>query len=327
MDITPFIRELLFQHDCVTIYGFGGFIGNYTPARIDRNTSTLYPPVKQISFNRNLNHNDGLLAGRISEAFKLNYGDARALIEEFVVSVRKRLDRGEKVIFDSIGSFTRNNEGNVQFEPAPDVNYLLDSYGLEAFKYEQIEGYDVRRRISSYPARKPGTPTTFRKVLWRAAVIIPLAGLFIAVPLKTNLFKGRIEKSDLNPLASAEFENSRKDAEVKTVPEVTEASTAAVDQPARDAETGTNSDIPVISPLGSSDSQATYLIITGSFRSKQNAESQADMLRKNGYDPEIISGPNGFYRVSAVSCSSLGSAIEKRNAITESFPGSWVKKN
>ena len=66
MDITAFIRELLFGHDCVIIPGFGGFIGNYNPAHIDKNSGTFYPPVKQISFNRNLNHNDGLLVGRIS---------------------------------------------------------------------------------------------------------------------------------------------------------------------------------------------------------------------------------------------------------------------
>ncbi len=70
MDITAFIRELLFGHDCVIVPGFGGFIGNYTPARIDKSTSTFYPPVKQISFNRNLNHNDGLLVGRISDHAK-----------------------------------------------------------------------------------------------------------------------------------------------------------------------------------------------------------------------------------------------------------------
>jgi hypothetical protein len=81
MDITAFIRELLFSHDCVIVPGFGGFIGNYNPARIDKSTSTFYPPVKQISFNRNLNHNDGLLVGRVSGFSKVSYGDARNIVE------------------------------------------------------------------------------------------------------------------------------------------------------------------------------------------------------------------------------------------------------
>ena len=92
VDITAFIRELLFGHDCVIVPGFGGFIGNYTPAKIDKNTGTFYPPVKQISFNRNLNHNDGLLIGRISVSSGINYGDTRSLVEDFVAGVRKNLE-------------------------------------------------------------------------------------------------------------------------------------------------------------------------------------------------------------------------------------------
>jgi nucleoid DNA-binding protein len=102
MDITAFIRELLFGHDCVILPGFGGFVGNYTPARIDKDTDTFYPPVKQISFNRNLNHNDGLLVGKISSSTGINYGDARNMVDEFVTSLRKRLERGEKVHIDQI---------------------------------------------------------------------------------------------------------------------------------------------------------------------------------------------------------------------------------
>ena len=102
MDVTAIIRELLFGHDCVIVPGFGGFIGNYAPARIDRSTDTFYPPVKKISFNRNLNHNDGLLVGRISDCEKINYGDARNLVEEFVTGLRRKLEKGEKVVFDNI---------------------------------------------------------------------------------------------------------------------------------------------------------------------------------------------------------------------------------
>lgn len=96
LDITAFIRELLFGHDCVIIPGFGGFIGNYTPARIDRSDNTFYPPVKQISFNRNLNHNDGLLIGRVSEAAGLNYADARNLVMEFAGDLTARLAKGRE---------------------------------------------------------------------------------------------------------------------------------------------------------------------------------------------------------------------------------------
>ena len=80
MDIAAFIRELLFGNDCVIIPGFGGFIGNYSQAHIDNNTGTFYPPVRQISYNRNLSHNDGLLVGMISGSSNISYGDAINLV-------------------------------------------------------------------------------------------------------------------------------------------------------------------------------------------------------------------------------------------------------
>ncbi len=55
----------------------------------------------------------------------INYGDARNIVEEFVAGMRRKLEKGEKVVFDNIGSFINNQEGNVQFEP--DRNVKLSS--------------------------------------------------------------------------------------------------------------------------------------------------------------------------------------------------------
>jgi nucleoid DNA-binding protein len=314
MDITAFVRELLFSHDCVIVPGFGGFIGNYTPARIDKSTSTFYPPVKQISFNRNLNHNDGLLAGRVSSHAKVSYGDARNIVEEFVTGLRRKLEKGEKVVFDNIGSFINNQEGNVQFEPDRSVNYHLDSYGLESFRFAPLEGYDVRKRISKHIDRDPVKRASARKILWRAAVIIPLLALMVAVPLKTRLFKSKIETFSLNPLAKAEFEEN-KEAVDKGIPEVIiKAEEPSGQQPVPETK------------APSVESNVSYCIITGSFKIRHNAETQAGMLAKEGYTPEIIEGPNGFYRVSAMKCAGLNAAEGKRDSISEKFPGSWIKK-
>ncbi len=315
MDITAFIRELLFSHDCVIVPGFGGFIGNYTPARIDKDKSTFYPPVRQISFNRNLNHNDGLLVGRISNHAKLNYGDSRNIVEEFVEGLRKKLGKGEKVVFDHIGSFINNQEGNVQFEPDRNVNYNLGSYGLESFQFSPLESYDVRKRITKHQDMDPVERASSRKVLWRAAaVIVPLLALMVAVPLKTNLLKSKIESSSLNPLAREEFENNKAAVE-NSIPEVAiKTEEQAIQAPAPEA--GENQTVP----------SGGYYIITGSFKQRQNAQLQSDMLSKAGYAPEIIEGPNGFYRVSAMRCPDLGDADAKRSGISKDFPGSWVKK-
>jgi len=318
VDVTAIIRELLFGHDCVIVPGFGGFIGNYTPARIDKSTGTFYPPVKQISFNRNLNHNDGLLVGKISVTLKINYGDARNLVEEFVTGVRKKLEKGEKVVFDNIGSFINNQEGNVQFEPDRNVNYHLDSYGLEPFQCLPLEGYDVRKRIIRHTEKDPLKQASIRKVLWRAAVIIPLLSLLVAVPLKTDLFKAKVEATTMNPLVTAEFENNKK--------AVDEGNNNESPKPEEKVKLISNETTAaeVITPFTSE--RSTYFVITGSFKSKENAVSQVNTLKEEGFSPEIVTADNGFYRVSAMMCNDLNTADIKKDSIAKKFPGTWVSR-
>jgi len=318
VDVTAFIRELLFGHDCVIVPGFGGFIGNYTPARIDKSNGTFYPPVKQISFNRNLNHNDGLLVGRISNSLKINYGDARTLVEEFVAGLRKNLEKGEKVVFDNIGSFVNNHEGNVQFEPDRNTNYHLDSYGLEPFQCLPLEGYDVRKRIIRHIEKDPVKQASIRKVLWRAAVIIPLLSLLVAVPLKTDLFKAKVETTTMNPLVTAEFENNKKavdEGNFNEPPKIEEK--AKLIPPETDAPEVV---VPVVSAAN------TYIVITGSFKLKENADSQVNILKEEGFSPEIETADNGFFRVCAMICNDLNTAVTKKDSIAKKFPGSWISR-
>ena len=318
MDITPFIRELLFGHDCVIIPSFGGFIGNYTPARIDKSTGTFHPPLKQISFNRNLNHNDGLLTGKVSEALKLNYSDARNIVEQFADDVKGKLAKGEKVVFDHIGSFLNNNEGNVQFEPDRDANYNLNSYGLSSFQVTPLEEFDVRKRIIPHVESGSVRQANFRKYLWRAAVIVPLLGAMVAVPLTTNLFKTKVQTTSLNPLASVEFENNSEASATKK--------TVVSDQPSLKGDSvAAKADQPVKNIVTPSETNI-YSVIAGSFRSASNAGFLMKKLTDEGYNPELVSASNGFYRVSVISCSSLIEAIQKKDSIGKKYSGTWITK-
>jgi nucleoid DNA-binding protein len=324
LDTTAFIRELLLSHDCVIVPGFGGFIGNYSPARIDKSTDTFYPPVKQISFNRNLNHNDGLLIGKISGSVGVTYGDARSMVDDFVTETRKRLGRGEKVVFDNIGSFVNNQEGNTQFEPDTSANYHLDSFGLQAFQCSPLEGYDLRKRVLPYSSRDTVRAASIRRTLWRAAVIIPLLSLLVAVPLRMDRMKAKVESTTMNPLATAEFEHNKQAVE-KTVssPEVSKPESVP-------AETKTEVTAPkpvAPEPVSSAvSSEASYFLITGSFRSEENARQPSNMLKSDGYVPEVVAGSNGFYRVCAMSFNDYNLALHKKDSIIQKYPGAWVSR-
>jgi nucleoid DNA-binding protein len=323
LDITAFIRELLFGHDCVIVPGFGGFIGNYTSARIDNSNSTFFPPVKQISFNINLNHNDGLLVGRISEFKGINYADARNLVEEFVKDVRNKLSRGERVIFINIGSFYNNHEGNLQFEPDNNANYHLDSYGLASFQFTPLEKYSVREKVLKYnqPVPKPSV----RKIVWRAAVIIPLLATLVIVPLTTDIFKTKVQRTNFNPLANIEFENNRQ--------AIDKASSADSSLNLNQVASSETTVAKVIAPVPVEEksvpvkeSEAIYALIAGSFKSEHFAALLKKKLEAEGYKPELMNGPDGFLRVCATKCSSLDQASNRVESIKKNYPGTWITK-
>ncbi|MBP8959861.1 MAG: SPOR domain-containing protein [Bacteroidales bacterium] len=325
MDVPAVIKELLFSHDCVILPGFGGFIGNYSPARIDKSNNTLHPPVKLISFNRNLNHNDGLLIDRISALEGTDYNHARYIVEDFVAGIKKQLSRGEKVLFDGIGTFVNNSEGNMQFEPYKDVNFDLNSYGLTSFQFPLLEDFDVRRRVFKELHKETSGNSNFQKYLWRAAIIIPLAGTLVALPLFTDIFKTSVQITSLNPLVKPVTDSSG--GNILSEKSNTPASVVT----AKENPSDTISLQPAREPVTTSQSvQATvpeeYGIIAGSFKSESNALMLIRKLSAEGYIPEMIKAPNGFFRVSAVKYSTLSEALSKKDDLSVEYPGAWVYK-
>ena len=320
MDITPYIRELLFGHDCVIVPDFGGFIGNYITAHIDKSTGDFFPPKKQISFNKNLNTNDGLLIGKISEAKKIDFNEARTIVAKYVTELHRKLNNGETVVFDHIGAFVNNQEGNAQFEPDGKANYCLNSFGMESFQCFPLEGYEVRQRIIKPAGEDAINKAHLRKIIWRAAVIVPLLALMVAAPLKTDLFKSHVEKSTLNPLASVEFEYHK---EVANKPDITEEVITV--PPAEIVDTATEStNQPVIEEKITPNVQ--YQIITGSFKFLENAQKQVNMLVKKGYKPEVIQTSKGMFRVCAIGCPDIETAGLTRESMLSLFPETWILK-
>ena len=314
MDIALYIRELLFGHDCVIVPDFGGFIGNYNTACLDKSTGEFSPPIKQISFNKNLDTNDGLLIGKISEANGIGFNEARAIVAKYVIELHKKLNNGETVVFDYIGTFVNNHEGNVQFEPDSKANYCLNSFGLESFKCFPLEGYDVRKRIIKQIDGDAIKKAHLRKLIWRAAIIVPLLGLMVVAPFKTDLFKSKVEMSTLNPLAVAEIEHNKEDSDKSALTEniiITPAEITNVSESVTEEITTHN---------------IQYQLITGSFKLFENAQKQVEKLAKSGFTPEVIQAPNGFLRVCAIECPDIETAELKRESIMALFPETWILK-
>lgn len=148
MAVENHIRQLLFERDCVIIPHFGGLVGNYKSSKLDRIQNKFSPPSKEISFNKNLTHNDGLLANRISVEEKISYEEANLQLKKFAEELKISLKQGKKIEFEQIGILFSDEHQNLQFEPDYAANYLVDSFGLTSFHSPAVKKAGIKSETS-----------------------------------------------------------------------------------------------------------------------------------------------------------------------------------
>lgn len=138
-----YISDLLFLHDCVIIPDFGGFICNYKSAYIDENSGMICPPTKDILFNRNLTHNDGLLVNWIACKENISYEKATIQLTLFCEELKIKLNQKQRIAFGDIGVFFTDRRFNIIFEPAKS-NFFAEAYGMEPLNIPKLEMTPVK---------------------------------------------------------------------------------------------------------------------------------------------------------------------------------------
>ncbi len=130
MGIERDLHDLLFCHDCVIVPQWGGFLTHYRPARLDEARKLIHPPGKDLSFNRHLVRNDGLLADHLAKREGIGFDQATARIDAEVNGWRDALDRSGRLELERIGIFYRDAEHNLQFDPDRRASFSKEAFGL-----------------------------------------------------------------------------------------------------------------------------------------------------------------------------------------------------
>jgi|GEM_PF-1645657 len=139
MIVEKYIRSLLYEHDCVVIPDFGGFIAHYTSASVHPIRHTFVPPSKEIAFNEMLKLNDGMLISYIASGEGISREEAAKKVRDFAESVRDDIRRHQKYVFEEIGTLTLNFEQKLQFQPFKHINYLGESFGLPELIHKPVD--------------------------------------------------------------------------------------------------------------------------------------------------------------------------------------------
>ena len=273
MQLETYISDLLYRYDCVTVPGLGAFLTNRVSAKVHESTHTFYPPKKVLSFNEQLQNNDGLLANYIAEVEKTPYATATEKISERVKSIKSFLVEGETIQFDNIGKLILNADGNIVFDPSNHINYLTDSFGLSHFSSsditrevykETVEAIEEMAPIAFTPEKRSNN--NWLKYAATAVILIGLVGFS-----GTFIYNNSIENH--NQLAQEEA-NEQLDAKVQEA-------TFIISNP-----------LPAAT-LSLEKQSGNYHIVAGAFRIEANSDKKVNQLRAKGYKARKI-GANRY---------------------------------
>ena len=335
MNIDLHISDLLYKHDCVILPGFGGFVGNYSAARVHPINHTFYPPSKNILFNSKLTGDDGLLAHNLSVSENISYEEAKTALQSFVKECRQTLKNGEALTFDKIGTIQKDVEGSLLFNQDNTVNYLEDSYGLPSFvSYPIIREKIHRQAAVKFIDRKPVSERSKKKraVYLAYLAIIPILFLFGWYFLPFNSDKNsNTQESSFAP--STEKTNEpvviKKDSPIENTELASNTIEETIPPPEKSIE---RAESEKTSPGSNSaifqEKKPYYLIIGGAFQFKSNVQKLIAQLHLKGYDAEYAGlSRHGLHMVCYLKTEDKKEALMNLAIIRkQDNPSAWLLK-
>lgn len=358
INVAHYVSELLFQHDCVVVPGFGAFVSTYASAKVHPAQHTFTPPSKQIVFNKHLQQNDGLLAQTIVNEFSCSFDVSMKGIAQFVERLNEQLKAGKKVELHNLGTLSLDPEKNISFESFPEINYLIDSFGLGSFQsmpilreagkeVEVIERKPIVREdrvvaeelVVPKPVRRRG-----RRVLITSAIVVPiLAAAFWITSQNVNGMAGFafFGKGEVSKYHSVKWFSKVKDnvaeanelkADSSGIAEISLADNApaiivdihkAVPDSTRVEVQGAIQGDRMNAPT----SEKRYYVIGGCFGVPQNAMNFLSSLKAKGYNPAVIDHVRSkLIHIALASFSSQQEAENFLSAISANVQGAWILK-
>lgn len=272
MQLEIYISDLLYRYECVTIPEFGAFLTQRVSATINDETNAFHAPKKVVSFNEQIQQNDGLLAHYIADVEKIPFEAANKKIAKRVKLLKAYLTQGETLTFKNIGEIVFNKEGKILFDPTYHLNYLTDSFGLSEFVTPSVTREVYKEEVQAIEKVIPIaiTPEKRKSKSYLKYAAVALIALTMGGFVASKFYVTQIETH--NQLAQ-------------------EQATQELDTKIQQATFNLNP-LPAIT-LNVTKQTGNYHIVAGAFRVEENCEKRVKQLKADGFSARKI-GANKY---------------------------------
>jgi len=282
MKLEKYISDLLYRYDLVIVPEFGGIIARRKPAHYNEETYVFSPPYKELSFNVHLQKNDALLATYLADLEGTSYDEAVNKIASCVREWKNILQKQKRLKLDQIGVFNLIQDDRIVFMPLTTRNYLPEAYGLSSYIHRpSIKKEATVKHIKPQTAQKTAVKSPVvlknkknKKKVYQPATSHPVWKYAAVVLLGLGLFGGGI------------YFKHHKQTSVPIHQKATFV--LPTDFPAIQLGNQSKTKEIFTETTEHKSSEKKYFIISGAFRSKNNAERKLKELTAEGYDAQII---------------------------------------
>lgn len=289
-----FLEHLLYEHECVIIPQFGGFVVNAQDFQFNAKEGKIYPKRKCVAFNEKLKTDDRFLTTEWAKKQSISQKEASVEIATISKELKSQISTQGYLTVGELGAFTLNSENRLSFSPNPDFNADLSVFGLfpvglgHAISKEKktvLEEAPVAEDLPTYtPEPSPIKVSRSAYVYALIAFIIGGLGAFFLTEPSSHQ-----SQSSLNPIKIEKKVAAPVEITTPAAPAPVHLDTVQKKVIAAPVEVATRADQDII-----------YLV-AASFQSLTQAEKGLKEFKSRGFEQaEIIlkNEQTKFYRIS-----------------------------
>lgn len=327
------IETLIWQHECVIVPQFGGFVTQVQSAYTTDPEGLFMPPAHTVGFNDKLLGNDGILVHSYMEVYGLQEGEAKRLLQSDILDMREQLLHQSSYDLGRLGVLKQDEDGEIHFTPnngwtAPDF------FGLDALDFPMLEE-KATVQYAPDPSLSPSdsksseniTLSINRRMLHTALSVAAAILLFfmVSTPVNNNVWNKNQALLSQDILASAltfmprmetttpvQQPNDSIKAKQQTQPSGSEAGTP---------ETSLNSN-----PSVAGETSEEFAVVIASAIPEDNARDYVTHLHDKGFTDACIYRHGAMIRVLFRGFASETEALKKMRALQSSpeFQAAWI---
>ena len=157
MDINLFskiLRELILEHDRVSLPGMGSFIAEMAPSVFSDRALVIHPPFRRILFRTSEIWNDGLLEERYAKERGVSEEIAKHEISEFIKRLKIDLNTNKTYKIPDFGSMRATEQNDYFFVADKELFNYIEGFGLEPINIRILSKRGEVEKLSGKPVER-----------------------------------------------------------------------------------------------------------------------------------------------------------------------------